>query len=588
MSDLGRLAAYVGRYRLYLAGALLSMLVVTATNLAVPQYAGVLIDQLIATRSFAILNRAAVVVLLLFGFRSLALFVQIYLTFYLSHRVIADLRQDLFARVQRWSLDRFAVWQSGDAISRSLQDTQVVQNQLLAGSIDAISTALMLVGIVGMLVWIDWQLALVIALVIPMVGSLARNFGREIQGTAVLAQEHVAGLAGLIREAFTGARVIRAFAREEREIGRFHRENEQTVGANLRIARITAVQVPVVSFLTALGIVLVLWIGGQRVTAGQLTAGSLVAFLGYIALAVEPAVGLTRHYAGLRQALGAFGRIRALLDDSASLPESPGAPSLPPIHGHVRFENVSFAYTPGHWALQDLTLDVAPGERVALVGLSGAGKTTLVNLIARFYDPTSGRVEIDGRDLRRVTLRSLRRQIGLVPQETVLFRGTIRENIAYARPDASLEEVVEAAKTANAHEFVVALSQGYGTLLGDDGLQLSGGQRQRLAIARALLNDPRLLIFDEATSALDSESEVLIQEAIDRITRGRTTFIIAHRLSTIRGADRIVVLDDGRVVEEGRRDELLAREGTYARLQRLQWLDAPPLERTALPAGPSS
>jgi ABC-type multidrug transport system fused ATPase/permease subunit len=247
----------------------------------------------------------------------------------------------------------------------------------------------------------------------------------------------------------------------------------------------------------------------------------------------------------------------------------------------VRFDRVSFAYTPGRWALRDLTLEVPPGQRVALVGASGAGKSTLVNLLARFYDPVEGRVEIDGRDLRRVTLRSLRAQIGLVPQETVLFAGTVRDNIAYARPDASLEEVTAAARAANAHDFIVSLRDGYDTLLGDDGLQLSGGQRQRLAIARALLNHPRLLIFDEATSALDSESEAQIREAIDRITRGRTTFIIAHRLSTIRRADRIIVLDQGRVVEDGRHDDLVARDGAYARLLRLQVLDATPAEGAA-------
>ncbi|MGQ0550330.1 MAG: ABC transporter ATP-binding protein [Armatimonadota bacterium] len=581
MNDTRRLAEYVLPYRLTLAGAMVSMLVVTVVNLVVPSYAGGLIDRLITTRDFGLINRAAGVMLLLFAMHSVGMFAQVYLTYFLSHRTIADIRQDLFARIQRWSLDRVAAWQSGDAIARSLQDTQVIQTEFMTGLVDMIAAALTVIGIVGMLLWLDWQLALIIGLVIPIVFGVARAYGREIQGTTARAQAHVAGLAGLIREAFAGARIIRAFTREDREIGRFRQENEQTFGANLKIGRMVAIQVAAADFLTAGGILLVLWFGGQRVAAGSLTTGSLVTFLAYIALAIQPAQNLVRHYAGLRQALAAFGRIRALLDEPAQIHDLPGAVPMPPIAGHVRFEDVSFAYEPNQWVLRDLNLDVAPGERVALVGLSGAGKTTLVNLIARFYEPATGRVEIDGWDLRRLTVRTLRRQIGLVPQETILFRGTVRDNIAYARPDASLDEVVAAAKAANAHDFIVGMSQSYETILGDDGMQLSGGQRQRLAIARALLNNPRLLILDEATSALDSESEALIQDAIDRVARGRTTFIIAHRLSTVRGADRIIVLDQGTVVEEGRHDELLARDGTYARLLRLQVLDPVPAERPA-------
>ncbi|MBI3975593.1 MAG: ABC transporter ATP-binding protein, partial [Armatimonadetes bacterium] len=436
---------------------------------------------------------------------------------------------------------------------------------------------LMLAGVVTALIVLEWRLALLVSAVIPLVFVIARLFGREIQQVAGRAQGYVAGLASSIREAFAGALVIRAFAQEEREIARFAAENRRAVRANLRIGRLVATQVPVVNFLTALGLVVVLWVGGRLVTGGVMTPGELVAFLAYVALAIDPSVSLTRHYAEIRQALGAFGRIRGMLDEGTTVQDAPGAMELPRVTGRVTYRGVSFRYINGaggdQWVLRGVDLEVAPGERIALVGLSGAGKTTLVHLLPRFHDPTEGTVLIDGIDIRRVRLRSLRRQIGFVPQETILFRGTVRDNIAYARPEATAAEVEAAARAANAHDFILGFPQGYDTLLGEDGATLSGGQRQRLAIARALLLDPRILILDEATSALDSESEALFQEALERAMEGRTTFTIAHRLSTVRQADRIIVLDEGRIADEGTHDELLRRDPLYARLARLQWPD---------------
>ncbi len=568
-----RLAAFIAPYWAYFAGGLISVILLAGTQLFVPRYAGLTVDAIIRTRNLEVLNSAALVILATFALRSVLLYGQLYFGLFLGHRVIADLRRLIFERVQRWSLDRFAGWTSGDLIARSLQDTQVVQSALLAGLLDFIGTALTAAGIAVMLFVLQWKLALFTLVVIPLLLSAARLFGHEIQRVSQRAQERVAGLASLLRQAFGGARIIRAFVQEEREIGRFLRENEGTFRENLRISQLIAVQVPIVSFFTALGLVAVLWRGGGMVTAGEITAGTLVSFLAYASLAVEPVISLSRLYGGMRQGLGALERVLELLRVPEGVRDVPHAIDAPPIRGDVRFRNVSFSYDGVTTVLQDVSLDVRAGERIAVVGSSGAGKSTLVNLIPRFYDPPAGAVEMDGRDLRMLTVRSLRRQIGLVPQETVLFLGTIRDNIAYARPEASDDAVITAARIANAHDFITALPEGYETRLGEEGVQLSGGQRQRLAVARAVLADPRIIILDEATSALDAESESLIQEALDRLMEGRTTFIIAHRLSTVRKADRIVVLDDGRIVEQGRHDELMALGGVYAKLAGFQLVE---------------
>jgi subfamily B ATP-binding cassette protein MsbA len=555
------------------AAGLISVILLTATQLFVPRYAGLTVDAIIRTGKLEVLNTAALVVLGAYGLRSLLLYGQLYFALFLGHRVIADLRQLIFQRVQRWSLDRFAGWTSGDLIARSLQDTGVVQNNLLVGLFDLIGTALTAVGIIVMLFVLQWKLALFTLIVIPLLLGSARMFGHEIQRVSQRAQERVAWLAQLLRQAFGGARVIRAFVQEEREIGNFLKENERTFHENLRISQLIAIQVPIVSFATALGLVGVVWQGGHLVTSGVITAGTLVSFLAYAGIAVEPLIALSRLYGGLRQGLGALDRVVEVLSVPEGVVDAPHAIDAPAIRGDVRFRNVSFSYDHTTTVLHEITLAVGAGERIAVVGASGAGKSTLVNLIPRFYDPTSGVVEIDGKDLRMLKLRSIRRQIGLVPQETMLFLGTIRDNIAYARPEASEDEVATAAEVANAHQFILNLPAGYSTRLGEDGVQLSGGQRQRLAIARAVLTDPRIIILDEATSALDAESEQLIQEALDRLMEGRTTFIIAHRLSTVRKANRIVVLEGGRIVEQGHHDGLMASGGVYAKLAGLQLVE---------------
>lgn len=573
VTELRRLASYLGPYALQLTGGVGAAVLVAVAWLYVPRYLGEQADLVIKTGSLAILNQAALFVLGIYIFRSVFLYVQLSLLAFVGHRLVADLRRQIFRQVQRWSLARFLRWHSGEVISRTIQDTQLIEARLLGGIVDLITTALTLVGIIVMVFLIDWKLALITFIALPVFFGAARAFGCEVQRISAHAQQQVASLTSLIKESIAGARIIRAFVQEPREERRFGQENERTFEANYRIRRLIAFEVSLVSLLTALALVFVLWAGARYVARHEMTPGHLLAFLGYLALAMDPAMGITRLYAEARQAMAGLTRVNELLDVPETVVEAPNAAPIPSLRGRVRFRGVSLAYEPDRWALRNIDLEVNSGEHIAIVGPSGAGKSSLVNLIPRFYDPTEGSVEIDGHDLRRVKIASLRQQIGLVPQETILFAGTVADNIAYGRPEASRREIEEAARVAGAHTFIAALPQGDETVLGEGGMQLSGGQRQRLALARAVLNNPAIYILDEATSALDSESEVAIQEAMARLTEGRTTFIVAHRLSTVRSAHRIVVMLEGRIVEIGRHDDLAARDGVYSRLVRGQLLE---------------
>ena len=439
---------------------------------------------------------------------------------------------------------------------------------------DLVATAVTLLGTVVMLFVLDWRLATATFAILPGTAVLARHFGAQIQHTSSLAQQRVADLAARVRDVIAGARIVRAFVQEHREEQRFGAENRHLLREQLRIGRLVALEVAAMSLATAVGLIVFLWVGGQLVAARLMTPGELVAFIAYVAMAIEPGVSLTRLYSHARQAAAALERVEEIL--RVPVAEEPkGARDLVGSLGEVVFEDVWLAYEPGRWALRGVDLRIRPGEHVALVGPSGAGKTSLANLLLRFYEPTRGRVTVGGVDLREIRTDCLRRRIAYVPQETVLFAGTIRDNIAYGRPEALLEEVVRAAVAANADGFIRALPRGYDTPLDEAGLTLSGGQRQRLAIARALLMDPEIIVLDEATSSLDSESEALVQEAIERLMAGRTALVIAHRLSTVRRAHRIVVLAEGRVVQEGTYDFLLRQGGLFRTLAEGQLLAEP-------------
>ena len=412
---------------------------------------------------------------------------------------------------------------------------------------------------------------MVTLVIVPVVLGIINIFGKRLRIAGHDVQGRIADITSLLQETISGARVVRSFAREGYEVQRFERENQRNFRAVMRATKLTSLLSPLVEFSAAIAVTVILWYGGYSVVTGAITAGSLIAFLIYAINLSNPVKRLSQVYGNIQKAMAAGDRVFAILDTKPEVVEKTNAIVLPEVDGRVRFDHVSFSYDGEKKALDDFSLDVPAGRVVAIVGPSGAGKTTIANLLPRFYDATEGAITVDGIDVRDVTFQSLREQIGVVPQETMLFNATIKDNILYGRLDGTDEEVYAAAKAANALEFIERLPEGMDTLVGERGSSLSGGQRQRIAIARAILKNPKILILDEATSALDTESEKLVQEALERLMQGRTAFVIAHRLSTIKNADQIVVLREGKLVESGTHDELVAAGGLYQHLYSVQF-----------------
>ena len=547
--------------RMLLAGLL--VMGVAAINLALLRLAGMLWDIITVQHDGTRMTELIGVFLGLVVLQGLCSMGHSYLTAWVSQRIVADFRRYLFRHLQILDIGFFARRRTGELLSRLMSDVTVIQSVVTETPIDSAKQLVTFVGGIAFLLTMNWRLCLLILIILPVLVLVAKIFGRKLKALSTLLQDHTAALSTLAEEVISGIRIVKSFVQTTREDARFSSQVDRTLELTMRRAGIMALFIPVISLLTFSAAAAVMWYGGRQVIEGTVTPGDLFAFVLFAGILIGPFSSAARVFAQVKEAQGAMQRVFEILDIRPDIHDQPGANVLSAVAGHVRFENVAFAYDARTPVLSHLSFEAKPGEIIAFVGPTGAGKTTVINLLHRFYDPTDGRITVDGHDVRQANVESWYRQLALVPQETILFGGTILDNIRYGNPDADDAAVREASQAAHAHDFIMNCPDCYETVVGEKGVNLSGGQRQRIAIARAILKNPRILLLDEATSSLDTESERLVQEALERLMKGRTTFVVAHRLSTIQRADRILVLDKGRLVEDGTHDQLMERRGLY-------------------------
>ena len=578
MQSLRWVFRYLRRYRLPLALTIIGMLALVGIQLIGPWLVktmiGAVTDPEASTETMDLVARLALLALAVYLIRALMQFVRSYAAHVAGWHVVADIRNEVYQHLQRLSLRFYEDKQTGQLMSRTVNDTDLLE-QLVAHAVpDVLVNVLMLIGVTAVLVSMSWQLALLSMLPIPLIVLAMRGFARYVRPAFRQRQVELGELNAALNDNISGIREIQAFTREYEEGERIWSRIARYRDSLLRALRLMAVFHPSVEFAAALGTIILIYFGGKMVLGGALPVADLVAYFLYLELLYQPVRALSSAWESVQQALAGAERIAELLEQEPDVAERIDAIELPGrSRGDIRFRGVSFRYSVGDIVLDKIDLDVAPGSVVALVGPTGVGKTTLSMLVPRFYDVTEGEIVLDGHDLRDLTLASLRRQISIVLQEVYLFHGTVRENILFGRPGATENEMIEAARIANAHEYIEQLPEGYDTMIGERGVKLSGGQRQRLAIARAVLKDAPILILDEATSSVDTETESLIQQALERLMIGRTTIVIAHRLSTIRNADNIVVLQDGRIEGQGSHEQLMTQDGLYRYLNEVQMQD---------------
>ena len=542
----------------------------TFLNLLPPYLMKILIDDAIGNANLTLLVWLTISLAVIYLLRALTAAGRSYLLGKLGQRIMVDLRRRLYEHLQVLSLSFYDKNETGRIMSRVMSDTERVQFFLTWGIQQFFMDIMILIFVAGILFTMNWQLAIIVLTPTPILVIGTKLFSKRIHNVYHKAWRRWADLSAILADTVPGVTVVKAFSQERKEISKFNRKTQELYEVNVKISFMEGIFFPLVGFVMTLGAVSVWWFGGRQILSGTLTLGVLTAFISYTWRFYEPVGRLSNMSSILLRATTSAERIFEVLDTRPEVHDSPNAVSLPPLKGHIKFHNVSFAYESGETVLRNINLEIKPGQKVGLVGPSGAGKTTLAKLILRFYDPTEGKITIDGYDLREVKQESLRRQIGIVLQEPFLFKGSIAENIVYGNPRAPPERIIEAAKAANIHEFILSLPEAYDTDVGERGHRLSGGEKQRVSIARALLRNPKILILDEATSSVDTVTESLIQQALERLMENRTSIIIAHRLSTLRNADKIVVIDHGEIVEEGSHEELIRLGGLYSRLCRMQ------------------